>query len=107
MLERLRDGKCSTKKAVQHLLQQAERVGMDKEAVKVLQEAQRFYNNYSHPSIYTIGAGLSFSEGVPYVGASFDDGKMEIYANEIERRVDLAGVFDNFVDAVKAKVAKW
>jgi hypothetical protein len=107
VLDRLRDGKYSTNDAVQHLLRLAENIGIDKEAVKVLQEAQRFYNNYSHPSVHTIGAGVSFSEGVPYVGASFDDGKMEIYAKEIERRVDLANVFSNFVDAVKANVAKW
>lgn len=107
VLDRVRDGKYSTNDAVPHLLRLADEIGLVKEAVKVLQEAQHIYNNYSHPSMYTIWAGVSSSEAVPYVGASFDDEKMEIYAKEIERRVDLASVFSNFVDAVKANVAKW
>lgn len=107
VLDRVRNGRYSTNDAVKNLLRQAKQIGIDKEAVKALQEAQRFYNNYSHPSMHTIWAAVSSSEAGPYVGASFDAGKMEIYAKEIERRVDLASVFSNFVDAVKANVDKW
>jgi hypothetical protein len=92
---------------VEQLLRQAKQIGIDKEAVKALQDAQVFYHNYSHPTMHTIWAGVSSTGGVPYVGASFDDEKMEIYAKEIERRLDLASVFSNFVDAVKANVGKW
>jgi hypothetical protein len=107
VLEKVINGKYSTNNAVKDLLRQAKQIGIDKEAVGVLQEAQIFYNNYSHPSMHTIWAEVSLSEAVPYVGVSFDDEKMEIYAKEIERRVGLASVFNNFVDAVKANVAKW
>ena len=107
VLDRVRNGKYSTSKAVEHLLRQAKHIGIDEEAVKALREAQVFYHNYSHPTLYTIWTGVSLSEGVPYVGGSFEKEKMEIYAKEITRRVDLASVFSNFVDAVKANVGKW
>jgi tRNA U55 pseudouridine synthase TruB len=106
VIDKLRNGRYSTTKAVEHLLRQAKQIGIDKEAVKALRDAQVFYHNYSHPTMHTIWAGVSSSDGVPYVGASFDDEKMEIYAKEIERRLELASVFSNFVDAVKANVAE-
>lgn len=106
VLDRVRNGRYSTNNAVQDLLRQTKQIGIDKDAVNALRDAQVFYHNYSHPTMHTIWAGVSSSEGVPYVGASFDDEKMEIYAKEIERRLDLAGVFSNFVDAVKVNVAK-
>jgi hypothetical protein len=107
VLDRVINGKYSTNNAVKDLLRQAKQIGIDKEAVKALQQAQVFYHNYSHPTMHTIWAGVSLSGAVPYVGASFDDEKIEIYAKEMERRVDLARVFSNFVDAVKVNVAKW
>jgi tRNA U55 pseudouridine synthase TruB len=106
VLDRVRNGKYSTNKAVEQLLRQAKQIGIDKEAVQALRDARHFYDNYSHPTMHTIWAGISSSEGVPYVGASFDDEKMEIYAKEIERRLDLASVFSNFVDAVKVNIGK-
>jgi hypothetical protein len=97
----------STNNALKDLLRQAKQIGIDREAVKALRDAQVFYHNYSHPTMHTIWAGVSLSEAVPYVGPSFDDEKMEIYAKEIKRRLDLASVFSNFVDAVKANVGNW
>ena len=107
MIDKVRNGKYSTNKAMEHLLRQTKQIGIDKEAVEALRVAQLFYHNYSHPTVHTIWASVSLSEGVPYVGASFDDEKIEIYAKEIERRLGLASVFSNFIDAVKANVGKW
>jgi hypothetical protein len=50
---------------------------------------------------------LSFSESVLYVGASFDDGKIDAYRQEVEGRVSLAKVFPNFIAAVVANLKKW
>ena len=107
VLDRARTGRYSTNHAVKDLLRQAKQIGIDEEAVKALRDAQVFYHNYSHPTPHTIWAAMSSSEAVPYVGASFDHEKLGIYAKEIERRLDLASVFSNFVDAVKANVGKW
>ena len=41
------------------------------------------------------------------VGANFDEGKIEAYKKEIDGRVGLAEVFQNFIDAVKANVETW
>jgi len=51
---------------------------------------------------------ISFSKsGKLYLGATFDEGKLEQYAKELNGRVSLAMVFDNFIDGVKANVEKW
>ena len=47
------------------------------------------------------------SEGALFVGAAFDQGKLEAYTKEANGRVNLASVFVSFVEAVKANVAKW
>ena len=108
VIDKVRNGKYSTNKAVEQLLRQAKQIGIDEVAVKALKVTQTFYNNYSHPTLHTIiWAGVSLSDSVPYVGAAFDEEKTEIYTKEIERRLDLASVFSNFVDAVKVNVAKW
>ncbi len=56
----------------------------------------------------TLAIGMSFSQkGGLYVGASFDEGKVEAYKKETNGRVGLAKVFPNFVDGVTGNVAKW
>ena len=45
VLDRVINGKYSTNNAVKDLLRQAKHIGIDKEAVMVLQEAQHYYNN--------------------------------------------------------------
>ncbi len=107
VLERFMECKYSTNDAVRDVVRHAERLGLDKRAVDALQQAQSFYNSYSHPSHLTMGAGVSFSEKGAYVGAAFDEGKLESYAKEIRGRVGLAEAFSSFIDGVKANVAKW
>lgn len=107
VLERFMERKYSTDKSVRDVIRHAKRLEINKEAVKVLRDAQRFYNRYSHPSELTIGSVISFSKKASYVGAAFDEGKIESYVKEINMRVSLAGAFSSFVDAVKANVAKW
>ncbi len=51
---------------------------------------------------------MSFSQkGGLYVGASFDEGKLEAYKKEMSGRVSLAKAFSNFVDGFSSNVAKW
>lgn len=79
----------------------------NKDALSALRNAQEFYHEYSHPSHLTIAAGMSFSGEGLYVGAAFDQAKLEAYAKEVTGHVGLADVFSNFVDGVKFNVAKW
>ena len=99
--------KYSVNKAVGDALRHATTIGVNEDSIKALYDAQQFYHKYSHPSLHSIGAGASFSSCDLFVGASFDRAKMKIYTKEMQGRVSLAEVFSNFIDAVKANVAKW
>jgi hypothetical protein len=108
ILQRFMEDKYSTNKAVRDVLAQAKNIGLIDAAVKELELAQGFYHLYSHPSKLTIANLISLPEGaLLYVGASFDPGKVDIYAKEVNNRISLASVFVSFVEAVKANVAKW
>ena len=72
----------------------------------MLRVVQKFYDNYSHPTLRTIAASVSFSEDGLYVGSAFDKAKLEAYEKEVSGRVSLAKVFPNFVDGVISNVAK-
>lgn len=108
MLERFMENEYSTNVAVRDVLRHSERLGLKDDGVQALRDAQKFYDNYSHITILTIAAGMSFSEksGL-YVGAAFDEGKVEAYRKEARGRVSLAEVFPNFVEGVIANIAKW
>jgi hypothetical protein len=93
--------------AVHDLLKHYEKLGLRKDGVEVLSGAQAFFHKFSHPTKMTIAAITSFSVEGLYVGASFDDGKVAEYDKEVSGRVSLAGVFANFVEAVKVNVALW
>jgi hypothetical protein len=99
--------KYSTSNAVRDVRRHRKRLGLLEEGVKVLEKAHRFYHKLSHPTKFTIAYTMSFSTKGLFAGASFDEGKLFAYTKEIEGRTGLAKVFPNFVQAVKANVAKW
>ena len=108
ILERFMEEKYSTSDAVMHALRHSERLGLNDAGVKALKEGQNFYHNYSHITPLTIITFMSLSkrDGL-YVGANFDDGKIDAYRKEMKVRVSLAKVFPNFVKGVIANLAKW
>lgn len=101
------DEKYLTSNAVRDVRRHRKRLGLLEEGVKVLENAQRIYHKLSHPTKFTIAYTMSFSTKGLFVGASFDEGKLFAYTKEIKGRTGLAKVFPNFVQAVKANVAKW
>ncbi|WP_133718430.1 hypothetical protein [Methylocaldum gracile] len=107
VLERFKADKYSSKNAVRDMLRNSDRIGLIKDALASFERSLEFYHKYSHPSQFTLATCMSFSGDGLYVGASFDDGKMDAYQKEIAGRVGLAGVFSNFIDGVKGNVAKW
>jgi hypothetical protein len=107
VLEKYSRGKYSTQKSVEHLIKHSSKLGLKKDALKVLKSSQIFYHGYSHPTLITIATHISFdTEGVLYVGSSFDEGKVEQYRKEIEGRLSLAKVFSNFVLAVASNLGQ-
>jgi len=107
VLKRFIEDEYSSNDAVPDLLRHYEKLGLRKDGVEVLKNAQTFFHKFSHPTKMTIAAITSFSVEGLYVGASFDDGKVAEYDKEVLGRISLASVFTNFVEAVKVNVAKW
>lgn len=107
VLRRFMDNKYSSNDAVRDVLRHREKLSLKGDALDVLKKSQDFYHKYSHVTKLTIATIMSFSQSGLYVGASFDDGKLDAYKQEVGGRVSLAGVFPNFVDGVMANVSKW
>lgn len=107
VLDRFMADKYSSNDAVRDVLCQWEKLGLKADAAQPLKDSQQFYHMYSHISRLTLANLISFSEPGIYVGASFDKGKVDAYRKEVDGRVNLAKVFESFVEGVKANVAKW
>ena len=106
ILARFMKGEYSTNRAVHDVWRHRKKLGLN-DGVESLRTTQEFYDKYSHPTRLTIATFMSFSEGGLYVGAAFDEGKVEAYKMEVNGRVGLARIFPNFVDGIIANVAKW
>lgn len=108
ILKRFMEDKYSSTAAVRDVLRHAKKLSLKDNAVEALKNSQEFYHKFSHVTKMTIATGMSFSElGGLYVGASYDEGKVEAYTKEVRGRLSLAEVFPNFIDAVAANIAKW
>lgn len=107
VLDRFIEDKYSTNDAIRGVLANWEKLGLLEDGVKALGEAQHFYHKYSHPTKMTIASVTSLTEEGVYVGASYNEGKVEAYIKEVEGRVGLAKVLVSFVEATKANLGKW
>ncbi|MGH9958165.1 MAG: hypothetical protein ACREBC_13705 [Pyrinomonadaceae bacterium] len=108
VLVRFMENKYPSTVAVRDVLRHCEKLSLKGDALEALKNSQEFYHKYSHVTKLTLATGMSFSEkeGL-YVGASFDDGKVDAYTKEVSGRVSLANVFPNFIEGVAANVARW
>lgn len=107
VLDRFIKDQYSSNDAIRDVLRHSEKLGLLKGGVTTLAEGQDFYHKFSHPSKLTIAAVTSFSEDGLYVGASFDQGKLNAYRIEVQGRMSLAKVFNGIVEAVRTNLEKW
>lgn len=107
ILEKFMNDRYSTSNAVRDVLRHSEKLGLKRDGVQALKDAQEFYSKFSHPTQLTLTTFVSFSGEGLYVGANFDRGKVQAYRQEVNRRVNLAKVFPNFVDGIIANAAGW
>jgi hypothetical protein len=107
VLKRFKDGQYSSSKAVRDVVRHWEKLGLIEGAHEQLEKSQEFYGQYSHITRMTLAHFMSFSAPEVYVGAAFDEKKLYAYTKEVDGRVGLAEVFENFIAAVKKNVAKW
>ena len=102
------EGKYSTQSAVRDLRRNRKVLGISDAGVDSLVEAEKFYHQHSHLSRMTIASMMSVQHDASfYVGASFDEGKVNGYDREMDSRMELTNVFTTFIEAVKANIAKW
>jgi hypothetical protein len=107
ILDRFIGDKYSSNDAVRDALRAWDKLGLKPDSAQPLKDSQTFYHKYSHISRLTLASLISFSEEGIYVGASFDDGKIDAYKKEVAGRVSLAEAFESFIEGVKANMAKW
>ncbi len=109
ILDRFAQDQYSTKNAVRDAVRQSDKLNVNRGALTDLRGAEDFYHMYSHLTIATLASHVRFSDEGPalYVGASFDEGKLEQYRKEVAVRISLSELFENFVYGVIQNVAEW
>lgn len=107
ILDQFLNDRYSTKNAVRDVRRYSADLGLRKEGVLALANAEGFYHKFSHFSKLTVGVSTSFSEQGLYVGASFDEAKIKGYDSEIKNRLNLSSVFPNFLAAVSRNLSSW
>jgi len=102
------EGKYTTQSAVRDMRRNRKVLGLLDAGVDALVNAEKFYHQHSHLSQLTIASMFSFQHDAAfYVGASFDEGKVDGYDREMGSRMELTGVFPDFIEAVRSNIAKW
>lgn len=102
---RFQNDRYSTNDAITHLVRRCEQLNLKPEAVRRVQESQKFYHKYSHVGRFTIASAMVFEGPGLYIGAAFDKGKFESYDKEFQGRKSLAAILPNFIAAVSQHLA--
>ncbi len=100
-LERYTQGHYSTHLAIRDVIRHADRLNLDLGALEILKKSQKFYDNFSHPTLMTLGTLMEYDSGTTVFGASFDEGKIDAYEKEIMTRMQVAALFPNFIHGVR------
>ena len=109
-MQKFKVGDISTNKAVSKLNKPhvIKKLGLNKGAVKLMIEAQKFYGQFSHPSRMSIASSISFENpGTVYVGGSYDKGKKEAYDQEFSLRVSLSRDLSLIISKIRTNLEKW
>ena len=102
VLQKYIDGKYSTQKAIPHLGRLAKKLGIDPEAVRTLQRANKFRDQFSHLTNMTLAHSMFLNPpGSLMLGGFFDEGKLEIYDKEVKSLVSLASTLCNFIEGIE------
>lgn len=105
ILDKFIEDKYSANKSIGNVKKHASRLGINKNFIRVMEKAKKFYDDFSHPSLMTI-ASISSKNGI-CLGSSFDLNKLEAYKKDVAFRISLANVFVDFVEGVAWNVKKW
>lgn len=85
--------------ALKQLDWNAEQLGVSRLAVDTLMRAKQIYNQFSHCGWATIASRASRdTPGLVYLGGHFDEGKLDIYRDEMVQRIGLSRVLPGMLD---------
>jgi hypothetical protein len=101
------NGKFSVNKAIDLIIKHQKKLNLNKEALKVMNEARNFYDKLSHPTIFSMGDTVNLDGTGIYLGASFDKVKLPFYQKEVNSRVGLANILINVIEGVTRQMREW
>lgn len=85
--------------ALEQLGWNAAQLGLTHAAVERLRLAKRHYNQFSHCGWATIASRvIRDTPGLVYLGGHFDEGKLDLYRDELHERIGLSGVLPQFLE---------
>jgi hypothetical protein len=95
------EDKYSTNKAVYDVMKHQKILCIKREALEILKKGRSFYDKFSHPTFMTLASVLDLSMlGPMFFGASFDEGKLQVYAKEIRSKINFSRIINNIIDGV-------
>jgi len=101
-LKRYMHEKYSSNKAVRDVVKHHKKLGLNREALKTLENRRTFYDKFSHPTYMTLAASIGMARpGRIDFGAAFDEAKLPFYSNEINSKVNFAKIISNIIDGVR------
>ncbi len=100
-------GKFSVADAVQRVQKQrnVELLKVNKEAWRTFEDITKWYDNYSHASVFSLATQTIFSQpGAVILGSGFDDDKQDGYRKELGLRVSSMTRLYELIEGVEQNV---
>ena len=100
--EQIKTNSFKASKSVSIVESKADSLGITKDNFSEFKKHWGFYHNYSHASLLTISAQVSFSEGSRlYLGSIFDKEKIGEYKKELIGRIHIVKNLENIIKGIE------
>ena len=100
--EQIKNGSFKASKSVNIVESKADSLGVTKDNFTEFKKGWSFYHNYSHATLLTISAHVSFSESPQvYLGSIFDKEKAGEYKKELVGRLHMAKNVANIIKGIE------
>jgi len=87
--------------ALRWLEKNATRMKLNASGIEIYKKGKKFYNQYSHPSLFSLGARMAGGENPGFItGGIYDEDKIDFYRKEIGARESFASFLPNTVGYV-------
>lgn len=107
-LQQAWERKFSVNTAVDKIIRYHKKLNLNREALKVMKMSHNFYDQLSHPTIFSMSDTIQLdSPGNYYLGSSFDKSKLQGYQFEIDSRVSLSNILISIIEGVTRQMREW